>query len=347
MAHNFLVQLQEIDQTNNYVVICSPHNYIPATITNPNFKVLSPPKLFLPTILVKAINKLWRVSMYYYLSRKRSNVFYSFHNMRLPRQRVAKRMIASNLDLIPIVLDEYKGLGGITPEKQIQIYKDVTAKADKLVSISEFSKQQLSEILDVPISKIDVVHLAPDQQFELQNTPGRIVKDDYIFTIGGSEPRKNVKTVIEAYEQLPDDIQQQYKLVIAGGKWHGQKLDYAANENIIEIGYVPDEDLPGLYANSSVFVFASVYEGFGFTILEAMATGTPVINAKGSSLDEVAGDATLSFQATDSAALAAELEKVLNSQKLRADLTEKGYSQLQKFSWKESAIKLHQILTDN
>jgi glycosyltransferase involved in cell wall biosynthesis len=347
MAFNFLTELQRLDKKNTYIILCSREKYTRSSLMSNNFKTVVPPFICSFPYIGRYFSYFWRKYVKYRLPRLAADVYFSFHNMTLPEKRVAKQMIASNLDLIPVVLDEYKGLGRLSAVEQLKEYERVASLADRFVSISEYSKNELNEVLGAPTSKIEVIYLAAAPDFKLNHNVQNIVEGKYIFTVGGSEPRKNVKTVIEAYLRLPDTIKSEYSLAVAGGKWHGNSLEYKKDDHIIELGYVPDDLLPGLYANSSVFVFASIYEGFGFTILEAMAAGSPVINARGSSLDEVAGNATLSFNPNSPQELTEQLVKVLGDPILRKDLIKKGYVQNANFSWQKSAEQLHKLLVEN
>lgn len=265
--------------------------------------------------------------------------------MVLPGRRIAKRMIASNLDLIPIIFpEEYGSLGRSTPEKHLTEYQRVANIADAFISISEFSKSELHSKIKIPLEKIKVIYLAGDEAFFRESkTP---TGPKYIFTIGGSEPRKNVQTIIDAYMKLPAQIQNDYQLLIAGSEWHGKHLNDYGNKNIIQLGFVSDDDLPRLYRNASIFVFASIYEGFGFAILEAMASQTPVIRAHGSSLDEVSGDATIPFDPQNTQSLVEKIIAILSDKKIQGDLIAKGNKQAVKFSWKKSAKELHKVLTE-
>lgn len=345
MAYNFLRELQDIDKVNDYVIICSNEPYIQSVISSPNFKIIHPSIIGEGPFVKRAVSKVWREATQLTLCAKKADVYLSFHNMRMPRYRTARRMIAFNLDLIPLKFKDYAQSLGKSQQQLATHYKRVADQADNIVSISKFSKRELIELLGVVEDKVKVIPLAVDPNFGKVNNDKRIINGEYIFTIGGSEPRKNVKTVIEAYQLLPVELQKQYKLVIAGGHWHDLRLDYEKNSNIVEVGYIADEELVSLYANSSVFVFASTYEGFGFTILEAMLAETPVISARGSSLDEVAGNASLSFKATDANEVAQLLYRVLTGSSLQRELIEKGRTQAKKFSWESSAKQLYELLT--
>ncbi len=339
MAYNLLKGLQQTDTLNQYLIICSGEEYTKSAISSSNFRVICPPIINL-SLGQRIINKIWRSFLPVIVYCQKADVYYSVHNMRLPRFRLAKRTIASNLDLIPLRFKEYG-------DKDLSLQQEIlrTARtADHFVSISNFSKDELCKTLRVDRGRVSVIYLASDDAFNIERSKeSNDSADQYMLTIGGSEPRKNVQTVIDAYSMLPMSIQSKYKLLIAGGRWHNRQLNIPSS-NVIELGYVPDKELPNLYANAHAFIFASEYEGFGFSILEAMASGTPVINARGSSLDEVAGDATLTFNAHDPSELTSQIKLLLSDEKLRSLLVKKGTAQNRKFSWHKATKELHTLL---
>jgi glycosyltransferase involved in cell wall biosynthesis len=343
MASNFLRELQKIDTTNTYYIVCSAEQYIQPGITASNFTVLQPRHFLSGHFARRVVNKLWRSLLPWYLTRFKADVYLSFHNMRLPHRRVAPRMIASNLDLIPLKFDEYKSLS----PGQLDEIKRTAQNADAFMSISEYSKQELCTTLNVAADKVHVIHLAADPFFDGTIKPASFdLPPSFILTLGGSEPRKNVQTIAEAFAKLPLQLQKAHPLLISGGSWHGRPLDpLQLTPQIQTLGYVTDADLASLYSRAAVFVFASYYEGFGFTLLEAMAYGTPVISATGSSLDEVAGTATLSFEPNDADSLSKLLVDVLTQPATRKKLQTASRKRAKEFSWAKSAKQLHQLLT--
>lgn len=349
MAHNFLTELQKIDTTNEYFVICSIESYNRSAIKNENFKVIKPLELSGNQLLQRIYNKLWRTLLPVRLKLLGADCYFSFHNMSLPQISVAKRMIVFNLDLIPIVLPGYESIHKKSRDALTEEYRKIAERADHFISISEFSKNELNQLLGVAKDKVSVVHLAarPDfgQDAQLENPELRAGK--YLLTIGGTEPRKNVETVVHAFIELPTELQQSYPLVIVGGEWHGISLEkLRAHPHIKCLGYVHEDELPGLYKNARAFVFASEYEGFGFTILEAMAAGTPVISSNSTSLEEVAGNAALLFEPHDIFALKQHIESVIKDTGLSKRLVDAGQTRLREFSWTNSAKKLHEVITD-
>jgi glycosyltransferase involved in cell wall biosynthesis len=160
------------------------------------------------------------------------------------------------------------------------------------------------------------------------------------------EPRKNLSLVLDAYSVWRAEAHQSHKLVIAGGEgWLFEGIfrrveELSLEKEVIFLGYVADENLPALYNLAEVFVFPSLYEGFGLPPLEAMACGTPVITSHSSSLPEVVGEAGLMVSSGDSQALAQAIRQVLDDPDLREDLVQRGRHQAQKFAWGPSAQKL-------
>jgi glycosyltransferase involved in cell wall biosynthesis len=347
MAHNFLLELQKIDTENRYIVICSNESYNRSSLTNRNFKIIAPLKLPASKLLQRIYNKLWRVTLPLRLKLLNADCYFSFHNMSLPPISIAKRMIVFNLDLIPLVLPGYESIHGKSKEELKDEYKKIARRANHFISISEFSKNELCQELGVDKNKVSVIHLAINEGFtkdtELKNpllSTGR-----YILTIGGTEPRKNVATVVESFSKLPQNLQEEFPLAIIGGEWHGISLDaFRQTPNVLCLGYVPEEELSGLYKNARAFIFASEYEGFGFTILEAMASGVPVITSTSSSLAEVAGNGALLFDAHDTDQLSDHIKTLLTDPTVSTRLIELGNQRVNEFSWSDAARKLHSII---
>jgi glycosyltransferase involved in cell wall biosynthesis len=163
------------------------------------------------------------------------------------------------------------------------------------------------------------------------------------------EPRKNIPRLIEAYARLKRDLGIAHRLVIGGGLgWMYESVfqaveDHEVADSVIFLGYVPDEDLPQLYNLAELFVYPSLYEGFGIPAVEAMACGTPVVTSNTSSLPEAVGDAGLMVRPTDVEAIAEAMAQVLTNPGLRTDLSRRGLERARLFTWRASAEKVLSI----
>jgi glycosyltransferase involved in cell wall biosynthesis len=231
------------------------------------------------------------------------------------------------------------------------------SKASAIVTISENSKREIMEEYGVSEDRITIINPALDHQEYRPRSEAEVaavrqkfmLDKPYILYTGTLEPRKNIVGVLEAYAALPEKLRGNYSLVLAGGKgWQDEeikaKLNELSNLDILQTGYIADDDLPPLYTGASVFVYPSHYEGFGMPPLEAMACGTPVITSNNSSLPEVVREAGIMIEATDTNALTANIQKVLTDQALADNLRKKGFEQAAKFTWEESATRFKVLI---
>lgn len=230
-------------------------------------------------------------------------------------------------------------------------------KASAIVTISQNSKREIMAEYGVSEDQVTIVNPALDHQEYRHRSEAEVaavrqkfsLDKPYILYTGTLEPRKNIVGILDAYRDLPENIRNNFSLVLAGGKgWQDQeikaKLAELSRLDIRQTGYVADDDLPPLYTGASVFVYPSHYEGFGMPPLEAMACGTPVITSNNSSLPEVVGDAGIMIEATDTQALAESIQKVLTDPTLADSLRQKGLQQAAKFTWEESAERLKTLI---
>jgi glycosyltransferase involved in cell wall biosynthesis len=164
--------------------------------------------------------------------------------------------------------------------------------------------------------------------------------------VGTLQPRKNYVRLIRAFNQLANQLtnQQPPQLLIAGGRGWLYKDIFAEAEKHSDrvriLGFVDDADLPALYRNAALFAFPSLYEGFGFPVLEAMACGVPVVCSNASSLPEVAGDAALLIAPSDTDGLAAAMARALEDADLRRDMVARGFVHVAQFTWERAARQL-------
>lgn len=231
--------------------------------------------------------------------------------------------------------------------------------ADKIIAVSESTKKDILKFYpDIKKNKIKVIYHGFDEtNFSQDRNPEReqqllkklgIIKN-YLLYVGAIQPRKNLKVLVEAFEKIKKD-QPDLQLVLAGeAAWLSEDLLQLAShsqfKNDIKITQrLNFEDVGDLMRGAKVFVFPSLYEGFGLPILEAFAANVPVITADNSSLKEVGGSSALYFQATDAQALADKIKEVLSNENLRNDLILKGREQLKNFSWIKCARETLEFL---
>ncbi len=218
--------------------------------------------------------------------------------------------------------------------------------ADKIIAVSENTKKDLIEVLNVPEKKIQVIYhgcssLPVDEETALQVKKQYKLPEEYILFVGTLEPRKNIAVLVEALKYLKNTKKTDYPLVIAGAV--GWKFSPSFEQikqsglKIILTDFLNDEQLAALYKSAKIFVYPSLYEGFGFPVLEAMAKGTPVICSNNSALPEVGGDAGLYFSPEDFHELAEKIQALWSDTKLQYKLSSAGLKQAEKFSWSKCA----------
>jgi glycosyltransferase involved in cell wall biosynthesis len=235
-------------------------------------------------------------------------------------------------------------------------------EAKKIISVSESTKNDIVEIYGVNSEKIEVIHSAVSQNFKVINrndTKLIEVKEKYslpykfILFLGTLEPRKNIISLVRAYDQLrklKHPELEKYKLVIAGyNGWKYEKLfseirNSEFSGDISLTGPIADDDKAYLYNLASVFVYPSFFEGFGFPPLEAMACGVPVIASNNSSFPEIIGDSGILIDPDRPDEIEKALKAILLNRELREKLVQKGLKQANKFGWSNTAKDFLEIL---
>jgi glycosyltransferase involved in cell wall biosynthesis len=222
-------------------------------------------------------------------------------------------------------------------------------RATHIIAISEQTRRDLVSAYGIPAEKITVIYEAADSRFRAQS-PQAIaaararyqLPERYLLFVGTIEPRKNLIRLLAAFEQLHAENLIDGLVIVGKPGWLYDDF-FAALEcspskvAVVFPGYVPDEDLPAVYAGAQALVMPSLYEGFGLPVLEAMACGAPVACSDGSSLPEVAGDAALFFDPTSVDAISDGLDRILRDPGLQADLRDRGLRRANQFSWGRTA----------
>jgi len=222
----------------------------------------------------------------------------------------------------------------------------------RIITVSQFSKQRIIEVCRVPEEKVEVILSGVGPQFQPQ--PAELLAhartelklpERYVLCVCSLEPRKNLRRLLEAWSRMPARPANLH-LVLAGAKgniFHDLEFD-AAPANVQLAGYVGDDLLPALYAGAEFFAFPSLYEGFGLPVLEAMASGTPVLCSNSTSLPEVAGDAAVLVDPLQVESIAAALQRLADDSTLRATLRERGLARAKTFNWNSAARQTWDVL---
>ena len=232
-------------------------------------------------------------------------------------------------------------------------------RADRVVTISESSGRDIEEFLHIPEERIDVIHLGVGDEYfadvtkqvARQYVATRLhVPNRYILYVGAIEhPNKNLVRLLQAYDQARTAMGVTHDLVFAGPKRYRPEIVMAEIERlglqdcVHCLGYVPKEDLPYLYAGADIFVYVSLWEGFGLPVLEAMAAGTPVITSNTSSLPEVVGNAGILVDPQNVPEIAAAVATLLSDTETQQAMACAGLERARTFTWKRSAQRLLQV----
>ena len=212
-------------------------------------------------------------------------------------------------------------------------------------TVSDFSKSEIEKYLAVDSDKITVLRNSVDTSINIKNNiENKVVRRKEILLVGTLEPRKNIEFVINSF--LNSQIEG-YKLIVVGGLGAAfSKVTFSQHENIIFCGYLSDDDLELKYREASVFVYPSLYEGFGLPPLEAMQRGCPVMASDRASIPEVCGDAAYYFNPEDSSDFSSKLRELIeNYDELSPVLICNGYRRLEQFDVRDVASKLMDVIS--
>jgi glycosyltransferase involved in cell wall biosynthesis len=256
-------------------------------------------------------------------------------------------------DVIPLILREYAW------RKQTVLYNALVSAASKraqaIIAVSQCSKRDIEQTLNIPSDRIHVIGNAVDASFRpisdfwlMSSVRERYdIGSEYVLYFGGFDLRKNVPRIIRSYATLPAEMRKRYQLVVAGRLHHlGHPLypdprplvsELDLDGQVIFTGQIREQDKAPLYSGATAFVFPSLYEGFGMPVLEAMACGAAVITSSTSSLPEVAGDAGLLVDPLNDDAITAALGRLLDDEPFRRELGERALARSRFFTWRQVA----------
>lgn len=217
------------------------------------------------------------------------------------------------------------------------------ARSDLIIAVSQFTADQVHTLLDVERSRIRVIHHGVTH-IPVNSGP----REPLILFVGAIQKRKNVRALVQAFEQVPRG----WKLVLAGSLGYGAAdiLDAIARSgrkgDIETPGYVSSEKLEHLYRRAAIFAFPSLDEGFGIPVIEAMARGVPVLTSSGSALSEIAAGAALLVNPYEIDSIASGLIKLTQDEVLRQELAAKGLARSMQFTWENAVESTWNVYTE-
>jgi glycosyltransferase involved in cell wall biosynthesis len=237
------------------------------------------------------------------------------------------------------------------------VIKNSCRWAEKIISVSENTEKDLMKLYKVPVGKIKMIYNGIENKFKIQSSKFKTLEslrdENFLLFVGRLEERKNICGIIEAFEFLKSKYNVPYKLVLAGNFGYGaerikNKIKGSKHEeDIIQVGYVSDEEKRALLRGAGVFLFPTFYEGFGLPIVEAQSVGVPVVTSNVSSMPEVAGDGAVLVDPKKSENIAEAAYKLMTDKEARDDIINKGHENVKRFSWDACAREVSKLLISN
>jgi alpha-1,3-rhamnosyl/mannosyltransferase len=254
----------------------------------------------------------------------RLDVFH-FSDWMYPAQRAGVRT-TTVYDLSPLHHPEW--VAPLTARMHGRKYREAARSCDVVFAISRYTAQDVIKTLGIPGERVAIAYPGAHARYSAEG-PSADLGGPYLLSVATLEPRKNLATLLEAFALVrarrPD-----LQLVVAGAPVAWAEQDVGA-EGVRALGYVPDVDLPALYRGASVFVYPSLFEGFGIPVVDAMASGIPVVASAHASVDDAAGDAAVRADPSSPTAIASAIERALSE---RERLVPLGLQHARRFTWK-------------
>lgn len=343
---NLLRELAKIDRSTEYVILTKPQDVGVAASLGENFRAVADSSA--------AYSIAEQVSIPVAVRRERLDLFHAPHYV-LPALTPSKTVVTIH-DCIHLMFPEYRR-HRLRHAFAKALLHTAARKSDRIFTVSEQSKKDILSFFHVPPEKIVVTPNAIDDRFSAPPSEEHVVNTreryqlshSYLLYVGNIKPHKNLERLIEAFHLVRQQGRSELELIIIGDEISRlQSLRRAVHKYDIHryvrfLGYVPDKTLAVLYRLAAVFVFPSLYEGFGLPPLEAMASGTPVVTSNVSSLPEVVGDAAILVDPYSAEAIADGILTVLRSTHLRGDLSRRGLERVKAFSWERSVRRVRDV----
>jgi glycosyltransferase involved in cell wall biosynthesis len=343
---NLLRHLARLDSQTEFVIFCRPEDRDALAAVGENFRPV--PETSGNYSIAEQVKIPWA------LRREGVTLFHAPHYVLPPLVRC--RSVVTIHDVIHLMFPQY------LPNRVAFSYAkwsitQAAQRATRVMTVSESSKRDILRFVDTEPDKIDVIYNAYDERFAMEPREEDVVRvreryqltDEFVLYAGNVKPHKNLERLIDAFALVRKRGLDHLKLVLIGdeiSKYTALRRavhQHQLHKYVRFLGYLPEETLAVMYRLAGVFVFPSLYEGFGLPPLEAMASGTPVVTSNVSSLPEVAGDAAVLVDPYDPQAIADGIYRVLTDEKLRRTLIHKGIARAGQFSWEQSVRRVRQI----
>jgi glycosyltransferase involved in cell wall biosynthesis len=217
-----------------------------------------------------------------------------------------------------------------------------------VITVSEFSKKEISNHYKYPLENISVIYNAVDNRFKAKKGKDKTL-EPYLLAVSSINYHKNYSRMIDAFLSLYKSKKTNISLFIIGGTGQSyvkQRYDIEKDIPVCFLGRVSDDELISLYQNAEAFVFPSLYEGFGIPLLEAQTCGCPVISSNTAAMPEVLGDSAIYFNPSDVSEMRNAMDLIINNKQLQDSLINKGFLNVNRFSWDKSVHKLYNIISD-
>ena len=343
---NLLRHLARLDSQTEFVIFCRPEDRETLAAVGENFRPV--PETSGNYSIAEQITIPW------VLRREGVTLFHAPHYVLPPLVRC--RSVVTIHDVIHLMFPQY------LPNRVAFTFAkwsitQAAHRATRIMTVSDSSKRDILRFVDTEPAKIDVIYNAYDERFAIEPREEDVVRvreryqltDEFVLYAGNVKPHKNLERLIDAFAIVRKRGLDHLKLVLIGDEISKYTaLRRAVHQHQLHnyvrfLGYLPEETLAVMYRLAGVFVFPSLYEGFGLPPLEAMASGTPVVTSNVSSLPEVAGDAAVLVDPYDPRAIADGIYRVLTDETLRRDMVHKGIARAGQFSWEQSVRRVRQI----
>ncbi|MEN8263817.1 MAG: glycosyltransferase family 1 protein [Nitrospirota bacterium] len=378
-SRSLIYNLQKIDQTNEYSVICANSNEKAFPLTGSNFNKVIIDRFRIiekARSLTKKVLSLMKKAPFLRDIKKdiegfAKTIYQKTHSPGIAFNEQGDDLIHHMFTILPYVSDtttiltvhdiQQEYFPDFFSQKELEerrnSHRPSAEKADHIIAISQFTKDTLIEKYGIPEEKISVVYNGFDQDTftaldaktikKFRKTYG--LPESFLLYPAATWKHKNHNNLIKAYKVLKEKYQFRDKLVLTGIKKGNHESvmarirELGLEKDIIHLGYLPYEQLPALYNASDILVFPSFFEGFGIPVIEAMAVGLPVACSNTTSLPEIGGDAALYFDPFNPEDIAEKLFTLHKDMDLRKKSISKGLEQVKKFTWENTAKETLQI----